>query len=528
MSGRYDAIVIGSGLGGLTAAALYARAGRKVLVLERNASFGGAATVYRHGPLSIEASLHEIDGLDAHDAKFPILRALGLDRDITFVDVGDLFEVRSPVIGEPFVLPHGIEAARTAAKQRFPLQAKGIDGYFDRIQAIHEAVGMMVEHQDDRGWWLWHAPTLPWRLWPLIRDRHATVSQVFQRLFGDDEGVKLAVAPNLGYYTDDPDTMPFIAYALPQTSYLVGGGHYIQGGSQALSGRLVAIIREAGGEVVASREADRLLLEGGRVAGVGHHARDGGDGRQEFAPVVFGNAAPSVLAEMLPAEPRDGFVARYEGRRPSLSLWTISLGLGRPSREFGVRRYSTSIMPSWFTTLRHNRDAAAVLAGEPGARMPPYLFVAYDQIRSGLNEGGPYLASLCGIDRVENWSGLGAEDKQARKERWLARLIADLDGHFPGIGDAVVQREMATAETYQRFLNTPGGALYGFSPEARPGGGFMAVPETSVPGLYLASAFTLGGGYTGAILGGAWAARSAMKAESEALTTGLPEAVPLI
>lgn len=71
MSRNFEAIVIGSGPGGLTAAALFARAGHKVLVLERNESFGGAATVYRHGALAIKASLHEIDGFDAGDPKGP-------------------------------------------------------------------------------------------------------------------------------------------------------------------------------------------------------------------------------------------------------------------------------------------------------------------------------------------------------------------------------------------------------------------------------------------------------------------------
>ena len=112
MSRNFDAIAIGSGLGGLTAAALFARAGHKVLVLERNQSFGGAATVYHHGALSIEASLHEIDGLDASDPKAPILRALGIDRDIPFVDVGDLHEVRSPLFEKPFVMPHGSSLPR--------------------------------------------------------------------------------------------------------------------------------------------------------------------------------------------------------------------------------------------------------------------------------------------------------------------------------------------------------------------------------------------------------------------------------
>jgi all-trans-retinol 13,14-reductase len=510
MPRNFDAIAIGSGLGGLTAAALFARAGHKVLVLERNQSFGGAATVYHHGALAIEASLHEIDGLDAGDPKQPILRALGIDRDIPFVDVGDLHEVRSPLFEKPFVMPHGFDAALAASKAHFPQQARGVEQYFERIDAVRQAVAMMSDHQDDRSWWLWNAPTLPWRLWPLIRDRHATLGEVFGRLFGDNEAVKLALASNLGYYTDDADTMPFIHFAIPQASYLTGGGHYIRGGSQVLSDRLVAIIREAGGEVEAGCEVETILLEDNRTRGVRYRAHKTGDVKEEFAPILFGNAAPSVLANMLPEDKRTTFMSRYQGRRPSISLWTMSLGLNRHSHDFGVRHYSTSILPSWLTTLSGFRDAAALLGEDSESRITPYGFVAYDQIDSGLNADGPYLAALVGLDRIQNWTGLTKEAKRARKERWMDRIVTDLDRQFPGIAGAIVHREMSTSETFQQYLNTPGGSLYGFAPESR---GFMPLAATAINGLYLASAFTGGGGFTGAILGGGWAARAAMRAD---------------
>ena len=80
-----------------------------------------------------------------------------------------------------------------------------------------------------------------------------------------------------------------------------------------------------------------------------------------------------------------------------------------------------------------------------------------------------------------------------------------------GIAGAIVQREISTAETFQHYLNTPGGALYGFAPESR---GLMPLAETAVGGLHLASAFTGGGGFTGAILGGGWAARAAAKSKA--------------
>ena len=145
-------------------------------------------------------------------------------------------------------------------------------------------------------------------------------------------------------------------------------------------------------------------------------------------------------------------------------------------------------------------------------RLPPYVFVDYHQIDSGLNETAPFLGTFCGIDRLDNWTALSANEKADRKARWMDRLVADLDREFPGIAGAVVHREMATAETLARYLNTPGGAVYGFAPEGGVTDALGFKPQTSIDGLWLASAYTFGGGFTGAMLGGADAARQAIKA----------------
>ena len=99
--------------------------------------------------------------------------------------------------------------------------------------------------------------------------------------------------------------------------------------------------------------------------------------------------------------------------------------------------------------------------------MVPYGFVAYDQIDSGLNQNGPYLVSMVGVDQLENWADIAADARPARKERWMDRIIADLDGQFPGIAGALIQREMSTAESLHHYLNTPGGGIYGFAPQTR-------------------------------------------------------------
>ena len=66
---RYDVVVIGAGLGGLTTGAILARAGRKVLVIERSNSVGGAASSYKSGDLFVEGSLHETS--DPHHPRDP-------------------------------------------------------------------------------------------------------------------------------------------------------------------------------------------------------------------------------------------------------------------------------------------------------------------------------------------------------------------------------------------------------------------------------------------------------------------------
>lgn len=95
----FDAIAIGSGLGGLTAAAMYARAGNRVLVLERNTEIGGCATTFRHGDLTIEASLHETARFsDPVDPKLRILTTLGIIDDIEFVPAGPFYEPGAVVL----------------------------------------------------------------------------------------------------------------------------------------------------------------------------------------------------------------------------------------------------------------------------------------------------------------------------------------------------------------------------------------------------------------------------------------------
>src|ERR1700761_9024367 len=274
----YDVVVIGAGLGGLTAGAILARAGRKVLVIERSNSVGGAASSYKVGDLFVEGSLHETsDPHDPRDPKHGVLKRAGVIDAVKWVPAGAFYEARGGPLGEPFVMPDNFDAARRALTERFPEARTGIHQLLGEMERIAAAAGTLSQgpeaFKNPR-----EALGALLKLVPAIRDWRLSLSQKLDRTFGDNEAVKCALAANLSYFHDDPATLWWPFFAMAQGSYLQSGGRYVQGGSQRLSSALARAVRVAGGEVLVRRIVTGVALDSnGRVSSVTHAARDGSD-----------------------------------------------------------------------------------------------------------------------------------------------------------------------------------------------------------------------------------------------------------
>ena len=172
------------------------------------------------------------------------------------------------------------------------------------------------------------------------------------------------------------------------------------------------------------------------------------------------------------------------------------------------------MLPDWMTSLNEISDGARLLAANPDGKLPSYGIANFSAIENGLGGGEPALVSVVGLDRFDNWAALAPQNEKDRRERWLDEFQAALDGDYPGFGAAVNERLFLNARSMHNFLNTPGGAVYGFAPlpfERGIWAGVPRSPRTPIPGLFLASSFAGSGGFTGAMKSGADAARMAMK-----------------
>jgi all-trans-retinol 13,14-reductase len=510
----FDAVVIGSGLGGLTAAALLAKAGRRVCVIERNHSIGGAASAFKVGGLRVEPSLHQTaDPRDRFEPKHAILEELGLLDDIGWTEVSPFYSVRGELVGGLFDLPVGFDAAREALEARFPNSRAGIADLLRAIQAMQAGVAHLLEARSGRS--LRKLAQAGMELRGLIRDWRLSVDEILQRYLGDDEGAKFALAGNIGYYADDPRNLAWPFFAAAQGGFLKAGGVYVKGGSHLLSMKLAKLVRTAGGSVLTGREAIAIELNGdGRPCAVRHvDAREKTAEDRVETRQVFANCAPDALAAMLPEPARGACERAYGGMPLSTSLFTAHFGVNRPPAEFGLDRYGLVRVPDWMRSLRDIGTSARVFTDDPGDRMPLYGIANYGAIDSGLSDGGPTLVTVVGLDRFDNWSGLTAQEEKGRRARWLDAIQTALDKDYPGFGSAVSERMFLNARSMHNFLNTPDGCVYGFAPLPPKRGiwaGIPRSPRTPVAGVYLASSFGGSGGFTGAMSSGAAAAWMAL------------------
>ncbi len=133
----FDAVVVGSGLGGLIAGALLAKSGRKVCVLERNHSVGGCASVFKKGALTIEPALHQTsDPRDPTDVNHATLSGLGILDEIEWIPVRPFYSVKGGPVGSVFDMPVGYDAAHEALSRRFPKSREGSARFFGTIERI--------------------------------------------------------------------------------------------------------------------------------------------------------------------------------------------------------------------------------------------------------------------------------------------------------------------------------------------------------------------------------------------------------
>lgn len=465
-------VIIGGGLGGLTSGALLAKEGYKVTLLEQHSIVGGCATTFkRKGGFTCEVGLHEMDGVFSNPSIKRIFDTLDVYNNIEFIKPNEFFKIHSD-FGE-FIMPDGVENAKSALKKKFPNEIEAIDKYFNIISQISKSFLKMSNLK-------WYDYLLlPFMIAPIWKYKNKSVTEVLDNLTKNEE-LKMILNANVVYYNDSPDTLSILLHSVAQSSYYEGGGYFIKGGSYKLSEYLGGVIKQNGGEIIT--KATVVKVSKNEVTYVQKNQNI-----MLKADIIISNIAPQDTYKLFNREYK-------EEKQISESITTIYFGFSKNLKEvYGEGTYSNFI-------LMEDKHL---------------VFVDYSQIDAGLVDKTKSFGEICLIDEFKNWDRLSKEAYKKQKEILLEECLSLLEIYYPNIKEMIEFAEVATPKTMVRYIRTPNGTAYGYKPTPKQ---FFRVPQIKsdkINNLYFVGQFVIGGGFSSAIMSAEMCSQEIKKIESQ-------------
>lgn len=506
---HYDAIMIGSGLGSLTAAALFAKEGKRVLVLERHYEPGGFTHVFKRRGYEWDVGIHYIGEVHREDSLLRKLFDYITDGELKWADMGDVYD--RIVIGDKiYDFVKGTQAFKDKLKEYFPDEAKAIDAYVDLVfkatktsrnyymekampPAISKASGDMMRS-------------------PYLEYAGRTTQEVLEELTQNQELIKVLTG-QYGDYGLPPKQSSFGMHASLVRHYF-SGGNFPVGGSSRIVETIAPVLAKTESSVLISAEVDQILIEDGKAVGVKMN-----DGKEFRADTVISGAGlmttyKTLMPEAVVKEHKlDEQITKVSHSVAHLSLY---IGLKGSPEELKLPKANYWVYPGDVShdecVDRYAKDISqefpVVYLSFPSAKDPDWSNRYPGKSTIDIITLMPYEI----FQKWENtrWKKRG-EEYEALKEEFSQRLLKTLFRLEPQLEGKIDCYELSTPITTKHFINYEKGEIYGLdhSPE-RFKHKFLR-PHTPIENFYLTGQDIVTAGIGGALFSGLLTTSAIMK-----------------
>jgi all-trans-retinol 13,14-reductase len=493
----YDVVVIGAGLGGLSAAATLAKKGLKVHVIESHDKVGGFASNYRRGKFRMEAGIHMLAGDHSQSLYSEVFDYFNFLDKIPLVKIPQFYQCFFD--DKSFVMPFGIAQATEELILTFPLEKDGIEKYFS----------MMIFLTGQFRNFIFRQPFIPATnpFFPAIFpqfDKYWKISigQYLNSIIQNKE-LKMILLANVTFYHDKHYEMNLVQYMVSQINYFIGGGYYIEGGSQVFSDYLKKIIEDNNGLVTLRHKVEKICVENQKAKRVLYRKVIGSDSELKSCEskfIIVNGAPPNTYEHMLESDDEEDIEyfknmhAKSKSWGLSTSATTVYFGLKKPLQKMGSRAY----MNLFIETKNHdqlmdpNRGSIGV--------------IDYNQIPTKLCSDGIYCSEVILMDQKPHWEKLKYdENKDALKNNITEKMTK----YFTNFKDQILFSEVSTPKTILRYTHAPEGAIYGYLPSMesfRQRSSGLQIHSGSqdekIKNLFFASAWSFLPGFNGTLIAG--------------------------
>ena len=497
---QWDAIVIGSGMGGMTAAAALSRVGNKVLLLEQHQTLGGLTHSFSRDGFTWDVGVHYLSGVAPGDHARDLLDWL-CDMPIEFVSLGSIYDHVHIGSAPPISLSRPYEAQELDLKDRYPDQAEAVEAW---IQALRDGREAMLKVFPTRGMPKFAGDILDW--WnrrAMSKWCARTTREVIDDLTDNPE-LAAVMAAQWGDHGGRPSKASFAMHALIAGAYLPSGSWYPVGGSATFAEHIIPTITKSGGEARPGVRVTGLLIESGTVVGV-----ETEDGTEIRAKAVISNiGARETIDTLLPEDcGHEDWTAEIRALPSSIAHFNLFLGFEGDIEAAGATKANHWFFPT---------GEADVLWTDAPDAPPPQITVSFGSLKNPAHDPGPkqkhtgQLLVWADWSTVAEWAdqrqGARGEDYAAFKRQAEKTIMAQFARYFPDLAKLVVHRELATPLSTVSFTGHRKGAFYGLdvTPDRVMCDALRA--QTPIPGLFLAGQDVASPGIPGALAGGSIAA----------------------
>lgn len=497
----FDGIVIGSGIGGLCAAALLAKEGKKILLLEQHYVIGGFTHVFQRKDYEWDVGLHYVGGVDSPKSLLRKTFDYISNGQLAWASMDDVYD--KAVFGDKeYAFCKGKEAFKAQLKTYFPLpkDQQSIDRYFDLLTEIGN-LGMGYYIEKILPSFIANI-TAPLLRRSLLKISDKTTRAVLAEITDNEELIGV-LTTQYGDYGLPPAQSSFFMHAMVANHYM-NGGAYPVGGPSSIAYTIAQVIEANGGMVLHSAEVKTIVVENNTAVGVIMN-----DEKIIRAPLIISDAGiKNTFLHLLDAntQQKHDLVNKVAPLSPSAAHVCLYVGLNKSGKDLGLPKCNYWVFPP-----NYNHDENLANYRQPSDPLP-VSYISFPSAKDPEWESRYPQKSTIEIITIapynwfkqwedQPWKKRG-DDYDAFKEQIAQCLLQSLYRVMPHLQGSVDYYELSTPLSTRKFDHNDSGEIYGLEHSPQRFRQRILRPATPVKNLYLTGQDILSAGIGGALMGG--------------------------
>ena len=499
---KFDVIIIGSGIGGLSTAVFLSKVfNKRVLVLEQHFKLGGLTHEFKRVVNGIEynwdVGLHYVGKMQKGEMARKLFDYVS-DGKMEWKKMPHLFEVfKYP--NYTFKVPSNRDEFLEKLIKEFPEEKDGLIQYFSDVKKISTWTLKKIS-PNFFPFWL--------NIWLRLSARSQnkigllTTKEYLDLRFNNDK-LKALLASQWGNYALPPQKSSFATHGLVINSYL-DGGFYPIGGSDTIAKTLIPSITKNGGDCLKNHSVSEIIIENNKAIGVKVDVKKGKNISQEIfnADIIISSAgAVDTFTKLLPNNTIHSKISEINDFPKEQSISTLYIGLKESPEKLGVKGENYWIYDSYDHDDIAN-DSEAILKGKIRS-----AYLSFPSLKNPKSKGHTAeISNIIPFDlfkkwKDEKWMNRG-DDYLKFKEEITNSYIDLIVENIKGFKNIVAYTELSTPLSIRHFTQKNEGEMYGVPAIPRRLNLNWLKPKTEIKNLYLTGSDVASHGIIGALIGG--------------------------